>query len=71
MSGQPTKKPSDIQGFRNAYMESLGLQASINAENLEANKVYKATGSLPAKSSITDTRTTSEILADIEGMKIS
>ena len=71
MSGQPTKKPSDIQAFRNAYIETIGLQASLNAENLEANKVYKATGSLPAKSTIVDTRTTSEILADIEGMKIS
>lgn len=71
MSGQPTKKPSDVQAFRNAYLETIGLQASINAENLEANKVYKATGALPAKSTIIDTRTTSEILADIEGLKIS
>jgi hypothetical protein len=71
MSGQPTKKPSDVQAFRNAYLETIGLQANLNAENLEANKVYKATGSLPAKSTITDTRTTSEILADIEGLKIS
>jgi hypothetical protein len=71
MSGQPTKKPTDIQAFRNAYLDTLGLQASINAENLEANKVYKATGSLPPKSTITDTRSTSEILADIEGLKIS
>lgn len=71
MSGQPVKKPSDIQAFRNAYMETLELQDQINAENLEANKVYKATGALPPKSTITDTRTTSEILADVEGMKIS
>jgi hypothetical protein len=71
MSGQPIKKPSDVEAFRNAYMETLGLQASLNAENLEANKVFKATGALPAKSSITDTRTTSEILADIEGLKIN
>jgi len=70
MSGQPNKKPTDADNFRNAYMQALELQSSINAENLEANKVYKATGSLPAKSSITDTRTTSEILADVEGLKI-
>jgi hypothetical protein len=71
MSGQPVRKPSDIIAFRNAYMEQLEMQDQINAENLEANKVYKATGALPAKSSITDTRTTSEILADVEGLKIT
>jgi len=71
MSGQPVRKPSDIIAFRNAYMEELEMQDQINSENLEANKVYKATGSLPAKSTITDTRTTSEILADVEGMKIT
>jgi len=71
MSGQPVRKPTDIQAFRNAYMENLEMQDQINAENLEANKVYKATGALPPKSTITDTRTTSEILADVEGLKIS
>ena len=71
MSGQPVRKPSDIQAFRDAYLENLEMQDQINAENLEANKVYKATGALPPKSTITDTRTTSEILADVEGLKIS
>jgi len=71
MSGQPVRKPSDIQAFRDAYLENLEMQDQINAENLEANKVYKATGALPPRSTITDTRTTSEILADVEGMKIT
>lgn len=70
MSGQPYKYHTDPTKFRTEYMETLGLQADINSMNLEANKTYKATGQLPAVSQMSDTRTTSEILADTEKLKI-
>lgn len=69
MSGQPYKYYTDVEKFRNEYMETLALQADINEMNLEANKTYKATGQLPAVSQMKDTRTTSEILADAEKLK--
>jgi len=69
MSGQPYKYITDITKYRTEYLESLGLQADINALNLDANKTYKATGQLPAVSQMKDTRTTSEILADTLKLK--
>jgi hypothetical protein len=71
MSGQPTKTPSDVIKFREAYMDALEERGKLDDENLQANKIYKATGALPAKSSMPDTRTTSEILADVEKTKVS
>ena len=70
MSGQPYKKFTDVNKFRNEYLDTLNMQASIDDMNLQANKNYKATGSLPAVSQMKDSRTTSEILADTEKLKI-
>jgi len=70
MSGQPYRYFTDPTKFRTEYMDALGLQADINALNLDANKTYKATGQLPAVSQMSDTRTTTEILADTEKLKI-
>ena len=70
MSGQPYKYHTDINKFRSEYMDALNLQADINSMNLDANKNYKSTGQLPAISQMKETRTTSEILADTEKLKI-
>ena len=70
MSGQPYKYASDPVKFRAQYMESLKEQEEINDFNLQANKTYKATGQLPPASQMKDTRTTAEILADREKLKI-
>ena len=69
MSGQPVKTPSDINKFKNEYLESLTLQESINDMNLQANKTYLLTGQLPPQSQMMDTRTNAEKLKDIEMMK--
>jgi len=71
MSGQPYKNEKDIVEKRNEYLESLELQTQINEMNLEANRVYKATGALPPVSLMQDTRTVEQKLLDFEGMKIS
>lgn len=69
MSGQPVNKPSDINKFRNEYMETLNLQEQINDMNLQANKNYLLTGQLPPQSQMQDTRTTAEKLKDVEMLK--
>ena len=71
MSGQPYRYASDPERFRAEFMKTLALQADINSLNLDANKTYISTGSLPAISQLPDTRTTSEILADVEKLKVS
>ena len=70
MSGQPYRYASDPARFRDEFMKTLALQADINALNLDANKTYASTGQLPAISQMEDTRTTSEILADTEKLKV-
>lgn len=70
MSGQPYKYYTDVEKYRNEYLDSLNLQTNINDMNLQANKTYKETGALPAVSQMKDSRTTSEILADTEKLKI-
>ena len=70
MSGQPNRKPQDVNDFRQDYMNQLNLRASIDDLNYQANKTYKATGALPPQSSMPDTRSTSEILADITRLKV-
>ena len=70
MSGQPYKYASDPARFRAEFMKTLALQADINALNLDANKTYISTGQLPAVSQLPETRTTSEILADVEKLKV-
>jgi hypothetical protein len=71
MSGQPYKYSKDPDMYRQRYMDTLSLTANINDMNLQANKVYKATGQLPPQSSMPDNRTTSEKLGDIEKMKVT
>lgn len=70
MSGQPYKYYTDVEKYRNEYLDTLNLQTNINDMNLQANKTYKETGALPAVSQMKDSRTTSEILADTEKLKI-
>ena len=64
MSGQPYRYAKDPQEFRQRYMNSLSTQVDVDDMNLQANKVYKATGQLPAISQMPETRTTAEIHAD-------
>ena len=71
MSGQPYRYAKDIDNFRQDYMEALGLRANLDDMNLQANKQYKETGALPPQSSMKDMRTTPEILADTEKLKLS
>ena len=70
MSGQPYKYASDPAKFRAQYMDTLHKQEEVNDYNLQANKTYKETGQLPPMSQMKDTRTTTEILADKEKLKI-
>ena len=71
MSGQPYRYEKDIANFRTEYMNTLGLRANLDDMNLQANKTYKDTGSLPPMSQMKDNRMTSEILADTEKIKLS
>jgi hypothetical protein len=71
MSGQPNRYAKDVENFRNDYMETLGLRVNLDNMNLQANKTYKETGALPPQSSMKDNRLTSEILMDIEKLKLS
>jgi hypothetical protein len=69
MSGQPYKKISDIEKYRNQYIDALNLRATLDSTVQQAVKNYKETGALPAVSQMKDSRTTSEILADVEKLK--
>lgn len=71
MSGQPYRYAKDVENFRSDYMASLGLRANLDDMNLQANKNYKETGALPPKSTIKDMRTTPEILADVQKIRLS
>lgn len=71
MSGQPVKTVSDINKFRNEYLQTLELQEEINDMNLQANKTYLLTGQLPPSAQMLDTRTNAEKLKDVELMKHS
>jgi len=64
----PNKNPSDAEKFREQYMNNLALRAKLNDVDLQANKLYNRTGVIPAEMS--DFRTTSEKLADIEMLKV-
>lgn len=71
MSGQPNRYASDVEDFRNDYMQTLTLRANLDDMNLQANKQFKETGSLPPQSTMKDMRTTPEILLDTEKLKLS
>lgn len=70
MSGQPNRYSTSAATYRQQYMDALGMRASLNDQVLQAVKVYKQTGQLPAVSSLPDTRTSSEKLADVQGLKV-
>ena len=71
MSGQPYRYSTDPTKFRQEYLDTLALQAGNNDMNYQANKTYNATNQLPAISQMPDTRSTTDILADVEKMKLS
>lgn len=68
MSGQPNLYPSDAIKYRGQYMANLNLQARNDDINLQANKIFKKTGQTPSQP--TDTRSTTDKLADVERLKI-
>lgn len=69
MSGQPYVEKSDMDKYRQEYMDNLATEIQMNDANLQANKIYLATGQLPAVSSIPDNRKTEEKLNDYEQLK--
>ncbi len=72
MSGQPNRYVNSAEKFRNEYLDALNLRANVDEYNLQANKNYKATGNLPpAVTQMIDNRTTTEILADSEKLKLN
>ena len=71
MSGQPNRYAADAAKFRQDYMNALDLRSALDDQVLQAVKVYKQTGQVPAISSIPDNRTAEEKLKDIEGLKAS
>lgn len=68
MSGQPNKYPTDAAKYREQYLSTLNLQAVLNDNNLQANKIFIKTGQTPSQ--LLDTRLTTEKLQDIEKLKI-
>jgi hypothetical protein len=68
-TGQPIRFPSDRNKYNNEYMESLQLQINLNQTNLEANRLYKETGQLPASVQMMDTRSNEEKLMDVHSLK--
>lgn len=72
MSGQPNRYANSAEMFRNQYMDALNTRANVDDFNLQANKNFKATGSLPPNvKEMVDNRTTTEILADTEKLKLN
>ena len=71
MSGQPYRYASDIANYRDNYMKTLEKRSNIDVMNYQANKDYLETGALPPRSTMKDTRDTSNILLDVEKLKLS
>jgi hypothetical protein len=70
-TGQPIRFPSDRNKYNNEFNEALQLQINLNQTNLEANRLYKQTGQLPASTQMMDTRSNEEKLADVHSLKQS
>jgi hypothetical protein len=70
-TGQPIRYPSDRNKYNNEFNEALQLQINLNQTNLEANRLYKETGQLPASTQMMDTRSNEEKLMDIHSLKQS
>lgn len=62
----PQRKPRDKEKIRQQYLANLQLENSNNTLNLNATKMYKATG---ASSQVASTVTGAEKLAGFEGLK--
>lgn len=62
----PQQKPRDKEKYRQQYLANLQLENSNNTLNLNATKMYKATG---ASSQVASTVTGAEKLAGLEGLK--
>lgn len=62
----PQRKPRDKEKIRQQYLANLQLENSNNTLNLNATKMYKATG---ASSQVASTMTGAEKLAGLEGLK--
>jgi hypothetical protein len=62
----PQQKPRDKEKYRQQYLANLQLENSNNTLNLNASKMYKATG---ASSQVASTTTGAEKLAGLEGLK--
>ena len=71
MSGQRNKKPSDVIKSRQEYLDNLKFEVQLNDANEQAVKQYKETGQVPPISQMKETRSTSQILADVEKLKIN
>jgi hypothetical protein len=71
MSGQRNKNPSDVIKSRQDYLDNLSLEVLLNEANEQAVRQFKVTGQVPPISQMKDTRTTSQILADVEKLKIN
>jgi len=67
MSGQPNRTVFDMAKNRQAYLDNLNLRAKIDDFTLQGNKLYARTGAIPVQP--TDTRTTSEKLADLYNIR--
>ena len=70
-TGQPNKTQADMNRHNNEYLETLRLQAKINQQNLEVNRTYQETGTLPPSTQMMDTRSNAEKLQDTEKLKAS
>ena len=64
----PRRTSQDGAKYREQYLSNLKLQASNDLKNLNANLILKKTGQTPNQ--LSDYRTTTEKMADVEGMKI-
>ncbi len=67
-SGLPVNSFSQAREYRNRYLANLALEVQNDMMNLNANQVFKQTGQ-PSRPP--DSRSTTEKLADLEGLKVS
>jgi hypothetical protein len=68
-SGQPYKKPSDVQMYRNEYLNDLEMRKDLDKINYDANMNYIKTGALPPQSQMSDNRTVNDKLLDLVYLK--
>lgn len=64
----PQRNPLDGAKYRENYLSNLRLQASNDQRNQNANLMFKNTGQTPSRPP--DSRTTTERVSDMEGLKV-